>query len=440
MKRYNALFNKEISKLLYLLLLTLSPLLIHAQQAITIDTLFNQLRLHPISKADNIKILQAAAFKNMANSQLYPTVDLTGRYDYSSIPSSMYPLPPNELLPMVQDQKIAQPFSKNIYRAGVGISMPLFVKSIFTIASQAQMLQHAAEDQQYINLLKNEAIIVSANANLIYLQQLDSSLEKKKSSLLKTKEIVDIKVKNGRSPGSVSININNAVNEIDILKNDLALQREDLIASIANLTGVTLTAAITMMQTGTYKEGEIKALDPLVKKIAADKLAVKAEKEKLLPSLFLQGNYSSNFAKAYNNNKSINGDYTTVGVVLKVPIFSKNQYAQINKSKLEVAASQNELDRMTIEFTVQAQQLENTLHLLENSTQLYTNSIKDKEELLTIATASYSLDQMTIDDYLKYEDDVVLEKTKLYKTQSQAWQTLMKLAVIYGNDIQNLVK
>jgi hypothetical protein len=77
---------------------------------------------------------------------------------------------------------------------------------------------------------------------------------------------------------------------------------------------------------------------------------------------------------------------------------------------------------------------------LENSTQLYTNSIKDKEELLAIATASYSLDQMTIDDYLKYEDDVVLEKTKLYKTQSQAWQTLMKLAVIYGNDIQNLVK
>jgi outer membrane protein TolC len=123
-----------------------------------------------------------------------------------------------------------------------------------------------------------------------------------------------------------------------------------------------------------------------------------------------------------------------------VPIFSKNQYAQINRSKLDVEASQNELDRMTIEFAVQAKQLENTLHLLENSTQLYTNSIKDKEELLAIATASYSLDQMTIDDYLKYEDDVVLEKTKLYKTQSQAWQTLMKLAVIYGNDIQNLVK
>jgi outer membrane protein TolC len=318
--------------------------------------------------------------------------------------------------------------------------MPLFVKSIFTIASQAQMMQYAAKDQQYINLLKNEAIIVSANANLIYLQQLDSSLEKKKSSLLKTKEIVDIKVKNGRSPGSVSININNAINEIDILKNDLALQREDLIASIANLTGVTLTAAIPMIQTSTYTEGEIKALDPLRKKIEADKLASKAEKEKLLPSLYLQGSYTGNFAKAYNNDKSISGDYAVVGVVLKVPLFSKYQNEQIGKSKLEIASSINELERMTMEFTVQAKQLENTLKLLGNSVQLYSNSIKDKEELLSIAKVSYSLDQMTMDDYLKYEDDVVLEKTKLYKTQAQVWQSLMKLAVIYGNDIQTIVK
>ena len=440
MIRYNEQLNKEIRKFIYLLLLTLTPPLIHAQQIITIDTLFNQLRLHPISRADNIKILQAAAFKNIARSQLYPTIDVTGRYDYSSIPSSMYPLPPNELLPLVQNQSIAQPFSKNIYRVGAGISMPIFVKSIFTIASQAQLMQHSAEDQQYINLLKNEATIVSANANLIYIQQLDSALQKKKLSLLKTKEIVDIKVKNGRSPRSVLININNAINEIDILKNDLALQREDVIASIATLTGVTLANAIEMVQTGTYKNGQIKALDPLRKKIEADKLGVKAEREKLLPSLFLQGSYSSNFAKAYNNNKSINGDYTVAGVMLKVPLFSKSQYAQINKSKLEVASSQNELDKMTIEFTVQAKQLENSLRLLENSVQLYTNSIKDKEELLAIAGVSYSLDQMTMDDYLKYEDDVVLEKTKLYKAQAQSWQTLMKLAVIYGNDIQTIVK
>jgi hypothetical protein len=89
---------------------------------------------------------------------------------------------------------------------------------------------------------------------------------------------------------------------------------------------------------------------------------------------------------------------------------------------------------------VQASQLENSLRLLENSAELYTNSIRDKEELLEMARVSYTVNQMTIDDYLKYEDDVVLEKTKLFKAQSQSWQVLMKLAVIYGNDIQTLVK
>jgi hypothetical protein len=34
----------------------------------------------------------------------------------------------------------------------------------------------------------------------------------------------------------------------------------------------------------------------------------------------------------------------------------------------------------------------------------------------------------------------VLEKSKLYKAEAEKWQTLVKLAVIYGNNIENLVK
>ena len=440
MKRYNEKLSGESRKLIYVLLLTLSPLMAQSQQIITIDTLFNQLRLQPVSKADHIRIEQASAFTSFANSQLYPNIELIGRYDYGSIPTAMYPLPPNDLLVMVKDQAIGQPFSNNIYRVGASISMPLFVKSIYSIASQAKMMVHSAEDQQHINLLKNEATIVSANANLHYIQELDSALQKKNLSLLKTREIATIKVNNGRSPAAALININDAINEIGIIRNDLALQKEEIVATIANLTGASLVSAVPMERTGTYQDGEIIALDPLRKKVEADKLAFKAEKEKLLPSLILQGNYSNNFGTAYNNDKQINGAYTTVGVALKVPLFTKGQYAQISKSKLDAEASQNDLNKLTIEFTVQASQLENSLRLLENSAELYTNSIRDKEELLEMARVSYTVNQMTIDDYLKYEDDVVLEKTKLFKAQSQSWQVLMKLAVIYGNDIQTLVK
>ena len=91
---------------------------------------------------------------------------------------------------------------------------------------------------------------------------------------------------------------------------------------------------------------------------------------------------------------------------------------------------------MRIEFTSQAQQLENSLNLLNTSIDLYKNSIEDKAKLLEIAKVAFSTDRMSIEDYLKYEDDLILEKSKLYKTQANKWQMLMKLAVIYGNNIE----
>ncbi|WP_457618786.1 TolC family protein, partial [Lutibacter sp.] len=86
------------------------------------------------------------------------------------------------------------------------------------------------------------------------------------------------------------------------------------------------------------------------------------------------------------------------------------------------------------------QQLENSLQLLYKSEKLYQQNIQDKEEILRISKTSYQSARISIEDYLKYEDDLVLEKSKLYKAQAEKWQTLMKLAVIYGNNIENLVK
>lgn len=422
------------------LCILLLPFFAKTQTNNNLQYLFTQLKQQPISKSDVLKIEQAKAAKKIINSQFYPDIDAIGKYDYASIPTSMYPLPPNELLPMVQNQSIPQPFSKNIYRLGAAIAMPIFVKSIYTLSSQAKIGIEAAVDQQYLNLIKNEAIIVSSNANLIYLQQLDSALSSKRNSLLITKSVIVVKVNNGRAPETVLTNINNAINELDILKNDLHIQKEEITATIANLTGVSITEAIPMQQIDNIKEGEIKSLLPLQKKVTAAQLSLQSEKDKLLPSLYLLGNYTNNFANAYNNNKSINTSYTTMGLLLKFPLFNKSQWAKINQSKINVESTNNELSIATQSLQTQAQQLLNTLQLLQHAVQLYQNSIKEKETLLQTAKVSFSIDQMTIEDYLKYEDDVVFEKTKLYKTQAQIWQTLMKLAVIYGNDIQTIVK
>jgi len=416
------------------------PVLLFGQEVQNIGTLFDSLKTHPVSRADEINLELSETGKSMAVSHLFPNIDLFGRYDYSSEAIGMIPLPLNEMFTLIKDPKLTQPFSENIYRIGASISMPIFVKSIYSMISKASMMNKSAESKKYINLLKNEAMIVSLNANLNYMDALTQALEQKKTSLLKTKEFVLLMVNNGRAPESALLKINSGINEIDVMKNDLELQRQEVIAAIKNLTGVSLSKGILMTQSGNYRDGEIKALEPLKEKLEADQLSHRAEIEKLYPMLVLQGNYNRSFAKAYNNDKDVAKNYYTVGLVLKIPLLAMDQYSQISQKSVEVKASENELERMNLELSSEADKLQTSLPLIENSIQLYTNNIKDKEELLEIAKVSYRADQMTMEDYLKYEDDLVLEKSKLFKAQAQKWQTLVKLAVIYGNSIEEIVK
>jgi len=78
-------------------------------------------------------------------------------------------------------------------------------------------------------------MIVSLNANLNYMDALTKALEQKKTSLLKTKEFVLLMVNNGRAPESALLKINSGINEIDVMKNDLELQRQEVIAAIIKI-------------------------------------------------------------------------------------------------------------------------------------------------------------------------------------------------------------
>ncbi|HFS67720.1 MAG TPA: hypothetical protein ENK67_05855, partial [Flavobacteriia bacterium] len=377
--------------------------------------------------------------RKLAYSKLYPSIGLYGAYNYASEPNGMAPVPPNDLIGLVQNPTKPQPFSKNILRGGATISMPIFIKSIFTIAERAKKLHQSATSKQKIDLLKNEATIVSLNANLRYMNAMIAALNKKKNSVNKTKEIITIKVNNQRAPKSALYKINDALNQIELAKSAIELKKSDVIAKIQSLTGISLTEAIPMKQIGTFSENGLVSLEPLQLKIEAEKLNVKAEKEKLLPKLMLQGNYNHSMAKAYNNDLQIEKNFATLNVVLQIPVFEKSQYSKIKLAKLEVASLQNDLEQKQTELQAQIKQLNSNLKILKNQEELYQQSIKDKTKLLDIAKVAYKNNRMTIEDYLKYEDDLVMEQSKLYQTIALKWQTLMKLAVIYGNDIEQIV-
>jgi outer membrane protein TolC len=425
---------------MFVLVLLFFPLLIQAQQAESITALFDSLKTHPKAIADNLVLEKALAGKKMATGNLFPKIDAFGTYDYTTSPTGMLPVAPNELLAMVKDQSIAQPFSQNILRVGASVSMPVFVKSIYTMSSKAKTMYRSAEAMKYINLLKNEAMIVSLNANLKFMNEMIDALNKKRQSILKTREIITIKVNNDRAPKSALLKINDALNQIDLAIAGIKINKSQASSMIQSLTGIYLENDIPMVQTGSYVDSGLVALEPLRFKIDAERLGLRAEKEKLLPMLVARGNYNHSMANAYNNDGRVNKDYTTVGLVLKVPIFNKSQYAKITKTNLEVRELENTLADKELELSTEARQQQNNLKIIENTIKLYEQSIKDKEELLKVAKVAYSNDRMTIEDYLKYEDDFVLEKSKYYKAIAEKWQTLMKLAVIYGNDIEQIVK
>ena len=402
--------------------------------------MFSGLEQNAVSKTDAIKLEQANVYKQSINSQFFPEIDGFGRYDYSSIPAGLYPVPPNDLFQQIQNQDIAQPFSNHIFRMGAQISMPVFSKSLFTMAKQANQMVASAEAQQRINIIKNQAMVVAYNSNLQYVNNLYLALEQKRESLLKTKDIITVKVNNGRAAGSLHYNIDNALNEIALTQNELLLQKNELVANLFTMTGLDLKKAVAMSQIKTIQEKEIQATQSLKEKIQADELLLKSEREKLLPSLYLQGNYSYNLADAYNNQVRVEGDWAMASVVLKIPVFNKSQYSQIKRNKLLLSESENELEKLTNTFEAQAKQLEQNLVVLENAIALSKNSIQNKKELQKIAVKSYEIGKMSIEDYLKYEDDLVLEQAKLFKTESLKWQTITKLAIIYGVDLKNILE
>ena len=301
-------------------------------------------------------------------------------------------------------------------------------------------MQQSAKAKRRINLLKNEALIVGANANLRYLDAMQKALASKRASLLKTESFIRIKVDSGRAPQSALFKINDALSQVGIARTNIAIARTKVIETIASLTGIDLKHPVAMHQVATLHTGAITALEPLQKKLEADRLELKAQREKLYPSLLLQGRYKKSFADAYNNGKSVDETYSDIGVVLKMPIFDKPQYAQIDKAHLALQKERLFLKRQQLDLNAQANALKSTLPLLDESVRLYKASVADKKRLLRIAKVSYKSQRLSTEDYLKYEDDVVTQEAKLHEAEAKKWQTLMQLAVIYTNNIEEIVK
>jgi len=280
----------------------------------------------------------------------------------------------------------------------------------------------------------------SKQRNLNYLNSLNKALDGKEKSLLETKKTIKIKVNNGRSPAFELYKIDDNLNLVSIAKNNIDLEKKNLISTIQSLTGIVLDKPIIMTQTSTFKDGEFASLKPVQEKIRADRIGIQVQKEKLYPTLVAHGSYAYSTADAYNDHNNVNEEYGDIGIVLNIPIIAMSQYSSISLAKIEMKSSQMKLEKLTDELKAKVKMLKESLPLLDNSKRLYEKSVKNKQALLAIAKVNFMNGRLTTEEYLRYEDDVVTQEANLYKTEAKKWQTIMQLAVIYANNIEEIVK
>jgi len=409
-------------------------------QAHTIAELFDALKHHTQTQSDEMAVQMTRIAKDQAEAKLYPSINVFGTWNNYSVPTGLLPVPPNTLFPMIKDQSIPQPFAYNIYRLGASISMPIFVKSIFTYADKAEAMQRSAKAKKRINRIKNEAIIVGSNANFAYLNALEKALEAKARSLEATRKTLKIKVDNGRAPASALYKINDGLNQIAIAKNDIALQQKKIVSQVESLTGIVLGAPVPMQEAGEIDKADMAALEPLRRKIEAERLNVRAQKEKLYPSLYAKGSYVRSYGDSYNNHTGVYESYGDVGVVLNIPVLKMEQYEAVSKARLEVKSEEVYLQKQRDELRANARALGASLPLLDNSVSLYQKSIQEKQALLKIARVDYDSGRLSTEEYLRYEDELVQARAQLYKARAQKWQTVAQLAVIYGNSIEEIIQ
>ncbi len=417
--------------------LLLAGELLHAT---SITTLLEALNDRSENRLDTILVQQSHIKHRAIAAKLMPSANLFGNYEIYSAPTGMLPIPPNTLTSMVKDPHAAQPFSKEILRGGASFTWPLFIKSLYTLKEKTYDLQLAAQDKKRLNLLQREALVVGSVAQMHYLKGLKKALLSKKTSIKQTEKTLRLKVKNGRAAESGLLVLQGKIDKLDISLNTLAQQLNTLRTKIETLTGIYPTESVLLQSNKTLQKGSIFALRPLQRKVEAMQKGIKAAHESYYPSLMMKGRYTYSTAEAYNNDADTYEHYGQAGVYLSMPLFDASKNRALEQAKLAWIQEKTKKEQTQHTLEVKAKQLEREISLLEHSITLAKQSVRDQKQLRHIAKVSFDNARITREEYLRYEDALASAKAERYGFEAKRWQDIAQLAVIYGNDLKEIVK
>ena len=408
-------------------------------QASELHELFAALKSRPVTRADIAAAKIANLARQKATDQLYPSITLFGSYEHYTNDTNLRPVPPPEA-----NSRIAQheplPFAQNIQRLGISATMPIFVKSIFTLRSKLAHLHQAARLKKRLNLYQNEAIILGAYANLLALHQTRSALLARRRSLQKMRQDIEVAVRSGRNAPIALDKIDSTLANLAIAMQELNIQEAQAKERIASLVGAPPKKLDPIEQIGTLKEGEFFALKALRQKLAAASKDIALAKDALIPKLLMEAKWSENYTQRdVMFGESLHTGYGEIALKLVLPL-SKAKITDIELAKAKHMQERSRYAQTAQELQAKAKSLQAQREALQKAIEAAKKRVVSQKALVRYAKTAYRVGRLTEEEYLRYEEGLFFAQAELAKLQAKKWQILAQLAVIYGNDLERIVK
>ncbi|WP_456450994.1 TolC family protein [Hydrogenimonas sp.] len=415
-------------------------------QAATITQLLDALQKQPLTQLDAAQAEYAALAVRKVKDSFWPTVELFATYEHYNSPTNLRPMSPVESAAMSRDGR-PLPFATTIERVGARISVPLFVKELFSLTDKAEAMAKSARAKKRLNFLQNEALVVGTVASWRHLEALARAMAGRMRSIEKMREDMRIKVESGRAPGVALDKLDASLDRLRIAMNDLEVREAQIMARLGALTGLRPEEPAALRKRAGVDEKELFALKPLELAVEAKRHAIHAAKDTLYPKVAASAYWSENYGQnavaplgRSGTNDDVHRGYGNYMVGLSMPLFAKERYTGIEQAEVALRKEQMRLAQAKQELEAQAKALRRTLRLTERSRTLAQKSVQSEEKLLAYAKVAFETGRMSEEEYLRYEEALLEAQSKLSETEAAWWQALAQLAVLYGNDLRDIVE
>jgi len=407
--------------------------------ATSLNQLFNAIKKTPDTKIDNLMIKQTKVTKKEVINSLYPNISIFASIEHFSTPANIKPMPPTKSKE-IGLQKGGYWFSQKIQKIGFIATMPIFVKNIYDTKNKLSHLLKASKYKAKINILKRESLLITLLSKYDYLIKLKKALNNEKNSIKTTLKAIEVGVKVGRIPEFNALRLKDAINQINIKISAINMQIDSVISQIYQLTKIKINNIVPIETIASVKKENFLAIKPLQEKLKASSYDIKIAKDSFWPKIILEIKGYRAFAKAYNNDENLALNFASAGIYINWNIFNKKNKANIQKAKIEELKNAFEIQKTIKDLKADVLKITKSLKEIKKSIILAQNSIYIREELLKGAKVAFKLKRMTVDDYLKYEDNLAFAKANLANLIATKNSLIANLAFIYGNNLERIFK